>query len=257
MTEAEEKSQSAFDDKVTVDGKMDDWQGVARTTSPNGLVEYACANSKDNLFILFKIADPAEQMKLIRGGMQVWIDPTGKHQKTTEIIYPVKGEIGEENLRPAIVQGEKPGMNEMHRYVESQLISLNRIGFKPEDSGVQSIRENTGFKGAINWDDNNDLIYEVVIPFAAFNSNVKKDNIEVGFFIGAADKPKNPSGDMPTPGEGGGRGMSGGMRGGGRRGGSSYGNRQGQGNNQQSTIATTDWKKMYEAESFWVRYSVK
>jgi uncharacterized membrane protein YgcG len=247
---------------ITVDGKSGDWQNVPRQTTADGTIEYAVANNNDDLFVLFRIANSAEQMKLIRGGMEVWFDPTGKHAKTTEIIYPVKGELPDETFRPNFVQGEKPNLNDMHRRIESGLISFNRIGFKPAFSGVQSIRENTGFKGALNWDDSEALVYEVAIPFAAFSTDVKKEPMEMGFFIGAVDEPKTGDGAKPSE-EGRGMAMGGGMRGGGggrRGGGGGYGGgrQRGEANQQnaQSSNAAA-WKKMYEPQSFWVRYQPK
>ena len=255
---AETKMQPAPVSSITVDGQMQDWQGIPLQATADG-IDYALANSRDNLYVLFKIADPAMQMKLIRGGMEVWFDPTGKHAKTTEIIYPVKGELPDETFRPNFAQGEKPSVSELHRRIESGLISFNRIGFKAAYSGVQSIRENTGFKGAINWDESGELVYEIAVPFAAFTTDVRNTNMEVGFFIGAVDKPK-ASNEGAAPSEGGNRGM-GGMRsgGGGRRGGGYGGNRQrGENGPQRSaTNSSSAWKKMYEPESFWVQYMPK
>src|SRR5438309_4485123 len=156
---------------IVIDGKANDWQKVPMNVSPKGTIQYAIANSQDNLYIMMRLADPVEQVKLLQGGMQVYIDPDGKKEKTTEVVYPVKGELSEEEMRPQGVPGQKQDLTQIHQHVASQLISLNRIGFKPEYNGVQSVRENTGFKAAINWDENNDLVYELVVPYAAFPSS--------------------------------------------------------------------------------------
>lgn len=250
---------------ITVDGKMQDWQGVPLQTNGDGSIAYAVANNNEDLFLLFKITDPVEQMKFVRGGMEVWFDPTDRHAKTTEIIYPVKGELPDETFRLNLIPGQKPNTSDLHRRIESGLVSFNRIGFKPDYSGVQSIRQNTGFKGAINWDETDALVYEVAVPFAAFPTDVRNGNLEVGFFIGAVDKPKASTGEGAAPSEEGerGQGMGGGMRGGGggRRGGGGYsGNRQRGGGNQQRSGAannSSSWKKMYEPESFWVQYATR
>lgn len=260
---AEAKVLPSLVPSLTVDGQAQDWQNVPRQTAENGSVEYAVANSPQNLYVLFKIADPAEQMKFVRGGMEVWFDPTGKHAKTTEIIYPVKGELSDETFRTNFIQGEKPNVSDLHRRIESGLVSFNRIGFKPDYSGVQSIRQNTGFKGAVNWDETGTLVYEIAVPFAAFPTDARKETMEIGFFIGAMDKPKTTAegGAVPQNG-GGGTGTGGGMRGGGgRRGGGGGGFRGGGGgrNGQQRTATNGSAvsKKLYEPESFWVQYATR
>src|SRR5437764_15435059 len=111
-------------------------------------------------------------MKFVRGGMEIWFDPTGRHAKTTEVIYPVKGELPEETFRTSFIPGQKPNTSDLHRRIESGLVSFNRIVFKPEYSRVQRIRENTVFKVAINWDEPEALVYEVALPLTDFPTDV-------------------------------------------------------------------------------------
>lgn len=236
---------------IVIDGKAADWQNTNTATNASGTIAYAVANDAADLYLLLKIAAPAEQMKLLRGGMEVYFDPQHNHSKNTEIIYPVKGELGEEDLRPRTTNGEKPDMAQTRAQMANQLISLNRIGFKPEYNGVQSIRQNTGFKAAISWDENNNLIYELKVPFAAF-PNLQKDKIEVGFFINAVDKPKADESGHSGNWNG---GNGGGNRMGGGRGNGDYGGRQG-GGSRTAQNNSNSWQKMYEAESFWVQYPV-
>jgi hypothetical protein len=147
----------------------------------------------------------------------------------------------------------------MHTQVAAELISLNRIGFKPEFSGVQSIFQNTGFKAAINWDDNNTLIYELKIPLNAFKEPLPKQNVDIGFFINGMERPKttSPEGGTTTWQQRGG-GMRGEGHGGRSAGGyGGYGNRQGGGERtaHRSSDSTNDWKKATGSESFWIQYA--
>src|SRR5207245_1549959 len=195
--------------------------------------------------------------KLLQGGMQVYIDPDGKKEKTTEVVYPVKGELSEEEMRPQGVPGQKQDLTQIHQHVASQLISLNRIGFKPEYNGVQSVRENTGFKAAINWDENNDLVYELVVPYAAFPSSIKKDRVQLGFFISGIDRPKQTAGENAgAQWTGGGQGAGGAM--GGHHGnGSNFGGgrRGGGGGHANGQNSSNNWQKVYVNENFWLGYS--
>src|SRR5579875_472491 len=240
VAEADTNIKGSFAANITVDGKMDDWKNIPTDSNSKGSIEYAIANNATDLFIVFKIADEAEQMKLLGGGMEIWFDANNKHEKTTEIIYPVKGELGDLTLQPKFsLQGEKMNKSEIHRRITGQLISFNRAGFKPEYNGVQSVRENTGFKGAIGWNDNDDLIYEVQIPFAAFTNDVKRNNLQIGFSLNGVDRPKETANNGGEGGNtnwnaGGGGGGRGGMRGGGGGGRGGYGRGGGRGSSQSA-----------------------
>jgi hypothetical protein len=212
-------------------------------------LQLALANNSSNLFILLRVPGQTEQMKLLQGGMDIWVDGQDKKDKRTGISYPVKGELGEpDHQQPP--PGQKPDLKQMHYQMAGQLISLNRFGFKDEYNGVQSIRQNTGFKAAISWDENDVLIYELTIPFNAFAQDVKKDNIEIGFNIHGIDRPKNQ-----RPENGSYVSEGGGMGGGGHRAGGNFGNRRST-NLRAATTAYNQKEKLYIPESFWAGYSV-
>jgi hypothetical protein len=260
--EKEPKLKTNYLASVVIDGKDDEWVSVPLEFNPNGSFEYAVANTDNELCIFLKVASQVEQTKLLHGGMEIWINGPGNKEKKTGVFYPVKGELSEEE-RPQMIQGQKQDVKEMRLRMAGQLISLNRVGFKPEFNGVQSIRQETGFKAAINWDNNDDLIYELAVPFAALPENLRNHSIELGFYINGMDRPKNntaSAGNGSEGREGGGR-MGGGRMGGGHMGGRGFdptaGGRQARSQRQQATSQYNQWQKVYVAESFWAEYSTK
>lgn len=255
-TEVQVKGAAVKD--IAIDGSANDWNDFPLQMSPTGNFEYAVVHNNDDLFILLKVASTAEQTKLLRSGLEIWIDPTGQKNKTTEVIYPVKGELSEDALKPQNISSDpKVNLAQMHMHITTELISLNRIGFKPEASGVQSIHQNTGFKAALNWNDYNDLIYELKIPVSAFRQKLPKNNINIGFALNGIERPKDSENGAPQQQGGGGFNRGGGMRGGGMRGGGGYrGGQDGKRRNNAGGDNTADWKKVYEKESFWVNYTM-
>lgn len=248
---------------ITVDGNDADWQGLPTAVSPLYSFTYSVARDEKFLYLLMKIDNPVEQTKFLRGGMELWIDPTDKKSKTTEVIFPVKGELEEGAMRPTNASAD-PKINAglVRLNIKAALISLNRIGFKPEYSGVQTISQPTGFKGAINWTGESTLVYELEIPLQAFEKPLPKEAFEIGFSIGAVERsaPATASnnegaGEMNRGGGGMGRG---GMRGGGggRYGGGGGFGRGARTGNTDRQSGSTDWKKMAEKESFWVQCSL-
>lgn len=253
--------QNAGVKEITVDGNDADWQGVALNSSPLKTFEYSVAHNDEDLFVRMKILSPLEQMKFLTAGMELWIDPSGQEKQKIEVVYPVKGELATTAMQPQNSSADKKQNRDMmHLSVRAQVVSMNRIGFKPEYSGTQTISENTGFKAAINWNEADELIYELKIPLKAFDGTVSANPMDLEFSIGTLERPA----ENHERGENGGGsrqgGLAGGMRGGGAGGyhgggGGRYGGGGGERRNTQSADTKTDWSKMREKESFWVACS--
>jgi hypothetical protein len=110
------------------------------------------------------------------------------------------------------------------------------------------------------------LVYELQVPLNAFSIPTNHKDLSVGFMLHGLQRPSESStaegGSQGNEGErsggrrGGGGGYGGmrggGMRGGGNEGGGGYNRREGgqSGDNQPRT----DWKKLGESESMWVKY---
>ncbi len=242
-------SKPFFSQTISVDGKPGDWQNIPLTVNSKNTVQYAMANSDSHLFILLKIQDQLEQMKLLRGGMEIWIDPAGGEAKQTAIVYPVKGELNL-NERTSVTPGQKTDYKALRNQMVTQLISLNRMGFKPQYNGVQSIYDNTGFKAAMGWDENDILIYEASIPFAAFTGDIKNDKLALGFVLNGVDRPKDTHGaESSTHMESGGRQM------GGRSGRNFNSMRSARSADNSARYDSRQREKIFESESFWTQYT--
>jgi hypothetical protein len=239
---------------IEVDGKGSDWASVPLTTNPDGTIQYGVVNNAHQLYIFMKIADPAEQQKLIFGGMEIWFDPSDKEQKKTAVVYPVKGEISQSEIFAKNESGAPLSKEQIRQRISLQLISLNRTGFLPDFNGVQSIHQPTGFKGAIGWDANDDLIYELVIPLRAIPQDHPFNQLQVGFFIHGLERPKQ--GPSENGGNWGAQGMN--HEGMGRHNGGGFGGRGG-GNyrgGENRSASSRGAQKMFQDEHFWVVYKL-
>ena len=185
------KLPATFLPDFTIDGKADEWDAVPRDISPRSTLQISVANSRNSLSILMRIPDSYEQIKLLEGGMDVWVDLGGLKSKNTGIGYPVKGEVADLPERPHPSENSKAIIKQGRLQMAAQLISLNRFGFKEPYNSFQSLRQSTGFKAAINWDDKDVLIYELAIPFTAFTTPPKNGPIAIGFNLHGLDRPKH------------------------------------------------------------------
>src|SRR5882757_4656168 len=59
---------------LTIDGSDSDWVRPLPGIEATEKLTYAMTNDADNLYVLISTKDPAEQNKILSGGMTVWIN---------------------------------------------------------------------------------------------------------------------------------------------------------------------------------------
>jgi hypothetical protein len=259
---------------VVADGKLTEWKAPLRFYDSNSKLNYVVTNDKENLYICIRIPDEQSQMKIMRAGMDIWIDTTGKKNKQVGISFPLpakarSSEEGSEN-RSEYKRGEKGNTGRWRKKLLDESNEILLTGFNQPMNGLTARQNTYGLNIGINWDTNNIMIYEAVIPFRTFYKPelTKTDSLkDFGFSIvvnGISAPERNNSGGgggMPG-GMGGGRGMGGGGMGGGggmpggggmggRGGGMGGGHRGGGGMGGGGGYSQSN--PLYETNKFWVK----
>ena len=155
---------------VKVDGKINDWEIPLRFFDYKTNINYSVTNDLHDLYICMRIADVQMQTKIIRAGMEVWIDTTGKKKKNVGISFPLS--TGEK-----MKYGEKEGTDSPRSETRDRakmrtaFLASNRDmqlkGFK-HLNGFVPLRNDSGVNVSMNWDSSGTLIYEAKVAFRAF-----------------------------------------------------------------------------------------
>ncbi|HKZ67436.1 MAG TPA: hypothetical protein VJ111_13810 [Chitinophagaceae bacterium] len=224
---------------AVIDGKMNEWGDTLLYDNSTKCI-YSIANDESALYIMVKATERIQQMKIVQGGMEIWIDDKAKKNKATGIRFPV----GESSMSMPTnrTSGEDP--KEMRQQAKLKMLTMELTGFKDGLNGPQSVYSNVQVKPVIDWDDKDNLIYELAIPFTALDETVKANlnNISIGILIKGLKMEQGPGGGMP----GGGMprsGPPGSMRPGGEGGGRSM--------PDQRQI-----ESMTKENSFWTKYTI-
>lgn len=138
------------------------WNFVDKETK----LAYAISNDASNLYLRFKASDEFIKMKIIRAGMTVSIDTTGKKKRTVKINYPMQSVFE----RPTGNSGSgntKPDSDAMKAKFQQQPQNMMLSGFR-DGNGIGPLRNGNGVVAELSWDPNDDLIYELVVPFSSF-----------------------------------------------------------------------------------------
>jgi hypothetical protein len=232
--------------KVTVDGKINDWSNPLRFYDQETGISYNISNDHFNIYFAASISNEFLQTKILRSGLEFRIDTLGKKSFGISFKYPI-GILAITELKPnnpqakdGFEKGQDRSSSKLKLLAEATEIQL--VGFKSPLGKIISLSgpNNAGISAAINFDASGIMNYEAVIPFSTFyrsglvpadSGKVFNFQIRVNPLARSGNAPGNSSGMRGGGMRGGGMGGGGGMRGGGMGGGGMRGGMRGGGMN--------------------------
>ena len=226
---------------IVIDGDSKDWPSPYPNYDAKAMVAYATSNDKENLYITMETGDELTQIKILKQGMIVSIDTSGKKEPQFNINYPLQNDNDPLELPKGAKNPLSPEAQHIGTMLDKQIdksaqdaTQYTLDGFGPCNGGFMvSQTSSCGIKVKVRIDEYKELVWEAVVPFKAiYNKDQITQNdlgkpISVCFAVKAFKKETknadNSSTDMNqgagSNGMGGGHTMGGGGRGGGGRGG--------------------------------------
>jgi hypothetical protein len=198
-------------EKVVIDGIANEWANPLNFFDVKTRLMFGIANDSTTLYLVFQNPDEKVQSKLFRCGMKVTLSVKKLKRKAT-LSYPLP-HSGDEEAGP----GHEPNMVILQNNFRMQNIMMVAEGFALHN-GMLPVSDTSALKPAINWNENNNMIYELAIPFTElYGSNYTPadlaNEITMHVEIGAMEKPHTSSANTQAPmgaaGVMGGRAMSG------------------------------------------------
>jgi hypothetical protein len=170
---------------VVADGIATEWEIPLRYYSKGGKVGCAVSNDNTNLYICIRSSDQETRMKMIRSGMTVSIDTSGKKINLFSINYPIPKERTQhsrEEVKSMIKSETQVSAypSRKQRILQDQTI-MNISGFVNTQNGESPLKTKSGLNVGMNLDSFDIFTYEAVIPFKTFYKEqlVAKDTSKV------------------------------------------------------------------------------
>lgn len=246
---------------LKIDGKLDEFSDSLANYDKSSKIHYAFAHDANNLYVFIKASGQQEQSKIMAAGISISVNNKGKKKETSTITFPVvdraammsemrnRGAQSRDNggARTERTPEERAAMRmEMRKKMLSQYKEIKVSGLEGISMESVSIYNTYGLKEGINFDAQNNLIYELAIPLKLVNVSLDNE-VAINIKLNGIEIPENGGGGGFHGGEGGGEGRpSGGFGGGGFGGGGFGGGRPagGQGG---------DFSSMFTSTDFWVK----
>ncbi|MCI1187059.1 hypothetical protein MON38_06480 [Hymenobacter sp. DH14] len=231
----------------TIDGQASDWADSLRY-DPASKLQYQVLNDGRMIYVRLKATDAATQGRIVRLGLTVWLDTTGRNQHQFGVRYPLGGRSQPELGPP---QPDNPDASAADRQATRRArIALALAGLREmellnykgsKEPTLTDAQSQLGVKAALAADAQEDLVYELAVPLRLLYKRLPALNPGKVAVVGVTivgNTPGNSSvaspdgsvvGNQNNVGMRGGYGGYGGGYGGGMRGGGMRGGRGGYG----------------------------
>jgi hypothetical protein len=218
---------------IIADGDATDWGLPLRFGSEIGSLQYSITNDKENIYISVASSDQMTQMRMLRAGLKIYIDPKGNKSTDICLTYPYKDQMEAPRGRG---ENRNTDPNAMKQKMLLDADIFNTTGFVNMENRIYDLKDTSHFKIGINYDKYNNLVFEAIIPIKNVIANPinfkKAPSISVGIIVNNMNNfgtrtVNSNGGEAMRSGMGEGGGMRGGMGGGGMRGGMGGGGMRG------------------------------
>ncbi len=212
----EERIESrARDREITVDGKIDDWQGTL-TFLEDANLSYGLANDAIDLYIVLVVGDRGVRRQIMMSGLYLWFDPEGEKGKRFGIRYPIGLQEDAASLM-SLMSEQDPG--EFQTQFDESVKEMMVVGIGDQTWRRVGVAALDGIKASAVADESK-IVLEFVVPVANAGSFGYGIGALPGSIIGLGlETPEIDRDKLADQMTGGGRGGKGGGMGGGRRGG--------------------------------------
>lgn len=249
---------------ITADGNLNEWNRPLKFISSGGQMQYNVTNDDSNIYVSLETHDEATVTKILRAGIDVYIDAAGGESKKTMLAFPLpNNEIHPQKRTDNDAASAANAKAEMRQQLLIQANLFTVAGFKNMENRSYDVNDQSKIKVGLKQESENGLGYEAVIPFKYIfdNSSEKnKKNISVGIVINAMKEGAGRAGGNAVGrpqmqgGGGGGRGMGGGG-GRGMHGGGGGGTRSGR-SSGEGDASIPDRTAMMKQDANWYKFKL-
>jgi hypothetical protein len=245
---------------IVVDGDLKDWGDSLRYYNQDKQLNYTLANDQENLYMAIRVNDRSEQIRILRAGLTLSIDTRGKKKQTFSITFPVGDQSAPgmaekiQDLRDGNKDVKQEDREELAKAKLTKLREIKVTGFKDIESETMTTSNTYGFKVAIDYDRDGNLVYEAAIPLKFFHADdPSKNEWAFNFRINGITRPgqNRDNGDHDGMTRGGGGGGFAGEGGRGGRMGGGRGGRVGGGGGNNTPV---DRSELSKSVDFWEKY---
>ncbi|MDR6567662.1 MULTISPECIES: hypothetical protein [Chitinophaga] len=148
---------------IKIDGQATEWPKPLQFYNNVTKLFYTIANDQENLYVIVSVPDPQSQMKIMRSGLTVSINATGKKKGGAGITFPLTYNI---NTGAPDVPEESRALiaGELKKQLLANVKEIKVEGFDSIPDGNIPVKNTFGIQTTSSYDAAGNLVCELGIP---------------------------------------------------------------------------------------------
>ena len=147
----------------TTDGQPTDWADSLRY-DPDSRLQYQVLNDSRTVYLRLKVADPATQARVLRQGLTIWLDTTGRSQRQFGVRYPLGGVPAGAQAAPD-PSAPLAARRALRTLALAEMREMELLNYKgSKEATLTDAQSPLGVKVALGFNAQDDLIYELAVP---------------------------------------------------------------------------------------------
>ena len=185
-----------------IDGNIAEWANIPFTADKETEIAMAMDNDKEQLYVALKITNQRTQLRLMKFGMNLFIDLKGKHREGTTIEFPLKSstaDLSQANGSQRDASAAPPDPEQIKQQLGVRLIFMKVSGFEgQENEKTLGLTNENGANIAFAWDDSKVMYIEYAVPVNSLGTiaNLTGKKISIGLKLNAPDISAQPRGNL-------------------------------------------------------------
>lgn len=148
---------------MKVDGQATEWPKPLQFYNNVTKLFYTIANDKENIYVIVSVPDPQSQMKIMRSGITISLNPTGKKKGGAAVTFPITENVS--TGAPDVPEASRALIaGELKKQILANLKDIKVDGFDSIPNGNISVRNTFGIQTAASYEASGNLVCELAIP---------------------------------------------------------------------------------------------
>lgn len=148
---------------IKIDGQATEWPKPLQFYNNVTKLFYTIANDKENIYVIVSIPDPQSQMKIMRSGLTVSLNPSGKKKGGAAITFPLTENVN--TGAPDVPEASRALIaGELKKQILANLKEIKVDGFDSIPNGNIPVQNTFGILSAASYEASGNLVCELAIP---------------------------------------------------------------------------------------------
>ncbi|MCW3465454.1 hypothetical protein [Chitinophaga nivalis] len=196
--------------EVKIDGQLTEWPKPLQFYNNVTKLFYTIANDQEQLYVVVSVPDQQSQLKIMRSGITITVNATGKKKGGASVTFPLTAEAAA--AAPDVPEASRALIaGELKKQILAGVREIQVDGFEGIPAGNIPVQNQYGIRTASSFDAAGNLICELVIPLKTAGIAPGTDKpIAYRFKVNALKKddkkeqrpPRAQGQPAPMPGEG-------------------------------------------------------